>query len=178
MVIVFLMTISWRRLYGKTAKMKATESYFSTVQTNLLRQLLSGPLLADDLNSILNVQEKSWEVQRRQRSIFLKELNVLGLRIFQVEIVLREKSPTDKRQVVSDDMHTAARQHSKRFIAEAGVAAGHQCRLATQVYPFSHRFSRCAGTEAARWEPLVRAYLGFVRTARGGTGHRGGHAKL
>ena len=80
--------------------MKATESYFSTVQTNLLLQLLSGPLLADDLNSILNVQEKSWEVQRRQRSIFLKELNVLGLRIFQVEVVLREKSPTDKRQVV------------------------------------------------------------------------------
>ena len=61
---------------------------------------MSGPLLADDLNSILNVQEKSWEVQRRQRSIFLKELNVLGLRIFQVEVVLREKSPTDKRQVV------------------------------------------------------------------------------
>ena len=80
--------------------MKATESYFSTVQTNLLLQLLSGPLLADDLNSILNVQEKSWEVQRRQRSIFLKELNGLGLRIFEVEIVLREKSPTDKRQVV------------------------------------------------------------------------------
>lgn len=100
MVIVFLTTISWQRLYGKIAKMKATESYFSTVQTNLLRQLLSGPILADDLNSILNVQEKSWEVQRRQRSIFLKELNGLGLRIFEVEIVLREKSPTDKRQVV------------------------------------------------------------------------------
>ena len=78
----------------------------------------------------------------------------------------------------TDDMHAAARQHSKRFIAEAGVAAGHQCRLATQVYPFSHRFSRCAGTEAARWETRVRACLGFVRTARGGTGHRGGHAKL
>lgn len=58
MVIVFLTTISWQRLYGKIAKMKATESYFSTVQTNLLRQLLSGPILADDLNSILNVQEK------------------------------------------------------------------------------------------------------------------------
>jgi hypothetical protein len=100
LVLVFLLTISWRRLYGKTAKIKAAESYFSTAQTSVLLQLLSGPLFADDLNSILNVQEKSWEVQRRQRSIFLKELNVLGLRIFQVEIILREKSPTDKRQVV------------------------------------------------------------------------------
>ena len=100
LVLVFIITISWRRLYGKTTKIKAAESYFSTAQTSVLLQLLSGPLLADDLNSILNVQEKSWEVQRRQRSIFLKELNVLGLRIFQVEIVLREKSPTDKRQVV------------------------------------------------------------------------------
>ena len=100
LVLVFIITISWRRLYGKTTKIKAAESYFSTAQTSVLLQLLSGPLLADDLNSILNVQEKSWEVQRRQRSIFLKELNVLGLRIFQVEIVLREKSPVDKRQVV------------------------------------------------------------------------------
>ena len=100
MVIVFLTAISWGRFFGKTRKMEAIKSYFNITQTNLLRQLLSGPLLAEDLNSILNVQEKSWEVQRRQRSIFLKELNLLGLRIFKAEIVLREKSPTDKRQVV------------------------------------------------------------------------------
>ena len=67
---------------------------------NTLRQLLSGPLLAEDLNSILNVQEKSWEVQRRQRSIFIKELNELGVKLLNSELVLREKSPTDKRQVV------------------------------------------------------------------------------
>ena len=100
MVILFLVFIFRDRLPGKNSKIKALNRYFNLTQADVLQQLLSGPLLADDLNSILNVQEKSWEVQRRQRSIFLKELNVLGLRIFQVEIVLREKSPTDKRQVV------------------------------------------------------------------------------
>mgnify|MGYP006061618173 FL=1 len=70
------------------------------MQMNTLRQLLSGPLLAEDLNSILNVQEKSWEVQRRQRSIQIKELNELGVKLLNSELVLREKSPTDKRQVV------------------------------------------------------------------------------
>jgi len=100
MVILFLVFIFRDRLPGKNSKINALNRYFNLTQADVLQQLLSGPLLADDLNSILNVQEKSWEVQRRQRSIFLKELNLLGLRIFQVEVVLREKSPTDKRQVV------------------------------------------------------------------------------
>ena len=100
LLILFLLSKSRSVFYLKSRKSKTIHRDFSLLQINALRQLLSGPLLAEDLNSILNVQEKSWEVQRRQRSIFLRELNGLGVQVFKAELVLREKSPTDKRQVV------------------------------------------------------------------------------
>jgi hypothetical protein len=100
LLILFLLSKSRSVFYLKSRKSKTILRDFSLLQINALRQLLSGPLLAEDLNSILNVQEKSWEVQRRQRSIFLRELNGLGVQVFKAELVLREKSPTDKRQVV------------------------------------------------------------------------------
>ena len=100
LLILFLLSKSRSVFYLKSRKSKTILRDFSLLQINALRHLLSGPLLAEDLNSILNVQEKSWEVQRRQRSIFLRELNGLGVQVFKAELVLREKSPTDKRQVV------------------------------------------------------------------------------
>lgn len=98
--IIILLVRARKKLFLNSRKIKTVSKNFSLIQINTLRQLLSGPLLAEDLNSILNVQEKSWEVQRRQRSIFLRELNGLGVQVFKAELVLREKSPTDKRQVV------------------------------------------------------------------------------
>ena len=100
LLILFLILKSRSVFYLKSRKIKTIHKNFSLTQMNTLRQLLSGPLLAEDLNSILNVQEKSWEVQRRQRSILIKELNELGVKLLNSELVLREKSPTDKRQVV------------------------------------------------------------------------------
>ena len=100
LLILFLLAKSRSVFYLKSRKIKTIHRDFNLMQINTLRRLLSGSLLAEDLNNILNVQEKSWEVQRRQRSIFLKELNELGVKVLNSELVLREKSPMDKRQVV------------------------------------------------------------------------------
>tara|TARA_B100000768_G_scaffold49108_1_gene47910 strand:+ start:1120 stop:2454 length:1335 start_codon:yes stop_codon:yes gene_type:complete len=100
LLILFLLAKSRSVFYLKSRKIKTIHRDFSLTQINTLSRLLSGSLLAEDLNNILNVQEKSWEVQRRQRSIFLKKLNELGVKLLNSELVLREKSPTDKRQVV------------------------------------------------------------------------------
>ena len=72
---------------------------FSPRQIDVLKALSAKALTTEDLNSILEMESKSWEVQRRERSMLVKELNQLGMEIFGQELVLREKAPHDKRQV-------------------------------------------------------------------------------
>ena len=72
---------------------------FSPRQIDVLKELSAKELTTEDLNSILEMESKSWEVQRRERSLLVKELNQLGVEIFGQELVRREKAPHDKRQV-------------------------------------------------------------------------------
>ena len=80
-------------------KTRKTRSPFSPKQQKVLQMLLKDILTTESLNSILQVEEKSWEVQRRERSICIKDLNKLGLELFEDDIVLRQRAKHDKRQV-------------------------------------------------------------------------------
>jgi len=85
----------------KTARKNSQKKIvpFSPRQIDVLKALSAKELTTEDLNSILEMESKSWEVQRRERSMLVKELNQLGMEIFGQELVLREKAPHDKRQV-------------------------------------------------------------------------------
>ncbi|CAI8421985.1 MAG: Uncharacterised protein [Cryomorphaceae bacterium] len=60
---------------------------------------MQSELTTDALNNLLEMEAKSWEVQRRERSILVKELNQIGEELLSADIVLRQKAKHDKRQV-------------------------------------------------------------------------------
>ena len=93
-VVLLFFGLKWYR--SNTGK---TKSPFSPKQQKVLQSLMRDLLTTESLNTILEVEEKSWEVQRRERSIFIKDLNKLGLELFEQEIVLRQRARHDKRQV-------------------------------------------------------------------------------
>lgn len=78
---------------------RKTSSPFSPKQQKVLKILVQDILTTESLNAILQVEEKSWEVQRRERSMCIKDLNKIGLELFEEEIVLRKRAKHDKRQV-------------------------------------------------------------------------------
>ena len=86
-----------RRFYIK--RQSGGLSVFAPRQSDVLEALLQGKLTTEALNNLLGLDAKSWEVQRRERSITVKELNQLGQELFSAELVLRQKALHDKRQV-------------------------------------------------------------------------------
>jgi hypothetical protein len=73
---------------------------FTEEQRAFLVSLSSEPMRTEALNELLGLLESSWEIQRRKRSDFIKALNEQGLNSLGKEIILREKSIEDKRQVL------------------------------------------------------------------------------
>ena len=73
---------------------------FDTVQWDILEKSAGGPLNTDDINELLGIETVSWEVQRRKRSEFIKQLNETSKKQLGEEVLLRERSEQDKRQVL------------------------------------------------------------------------------
>jgi len=64
---------------------------------------------------ILNLNDSSWEVQRRRRSEFIKNMNELSMNQLGCELVERRRSSEDKRQVVYT-MNTDAKSKLARLM--------------------------------------------------------------
>jgi hypothetical protein len=86
-----------RRSLG--SRKKADRSPFNPKQHKVVEALMKSELTTDVLNNLLEMEAKSWEVQRRERSILVKELNQIGRELLSADIVLRQKAKHDKRQV-------------------------------------------------------------------------------
>ena len=90
-----LATVFLRRRY-----LKRRSAIFDTMQWEVLERSSNAVLSTEDFNDLLDLQEASWEVQRRKRSEFIKELNATAIRQLGQEVLLRERSEEDKRQVL------------------------------------------------------------------------------
>jgi len=90
-----LATVFLRRRY-----LKGRSAIFDTMQWEVLERSSNAVLSTEDFNDLLDLQEASWEVQRRKRSEFIKELNATAIRQLGQEVLLRERSEEDKRQVL------------------------------------------------------------------------------
>ena len=74
--------------------------YFTEAQWAFIQRLDKGGLQTEDLNEFLELGSSSWEVQRRKRSEYIKMINDLCLNQLGCELVLRQRSKEDKRQVL------------------------------------------------------------------------------
>ena len=90
-----LATVILRRRY-----LRSRSAIFDTVQWEVLERSSNTALCTEDFNDILGLHEVSWEVQRRKRSEFIKHLNATAIRQLGQEVLLRERSKEDKRQVL------------------------------------------------------------------------------
>ena len=90
-----LATVFLRRRY-----LKRRSAIFDTMQWEVLERSSNAVLSTEDFNDLLDLHEASWEVQRRKRSEFIKELNATAIRQLGQEVLLRERSEEDKRQVL------------------------------------------------------------------------------
>lgn len=84
-----------RRLY-----IRRRYQYFTEAQWKFIQRLDKGGLQTEDLNEFLELGSSSWEVQRRKRSEYIKMINDLCLNQLGCELVLRQRSKEDKRQVL------------------------------------------------------------------------------
>ena len=90
-----LATVILRRRY-----LRSRSAIFDTVQWEVLERSSNASLCTEDFNDLLGLREVSWEVQRRKRSEFIKQLNATAIRQLGQEVLLRERSKEDKRQVL------------------------------------------------------------------------------
>jgi hypothetical protein len=90
-----LATVVLRRRY-----LKRRGAIFDTMQWEVLERSSNAAISTEDFNDLLGLHEVSWEVQRRKRSEFIKELNATAIRQLGQEVLLRERSEEDKRQVL------------------------------------------------------------------------------
>ena len=90
-----LATVFLRRRY-----LARRSAIFDTMQWEVLERSSNATLSTEDFNELLGLHEVSWEVQRRKRSEFIKELNATAIRQLGQEVLLRERSVEDKRQVL------------------------------------------------------------------------------
>ncbi|MGB1090411.1 MAG: hypothetical protein ACPGYN_06675, partial [Schleiferiaceae bacterium] len=84
-----------RRLY-----IRRRYQYFTEAQWKFIQRLDKGGLQTEELNEFLELGSSSWEVQRRKRSEYIKMINDLCLNQLGCELVLRQRSKEDKRQVL------------------------------------------------------------------------------
>ncbi|MDA8994833.1 hypothetical protein N9H17_05715 [Schleiferiaceae bacterium] len=80
--------------------LRSRGAIFDTVEWQILERVSNGPLNTDDINELLGIETVSWEVQRRKRSEFIKQLNETSKKQLGEEVLLRERSEQDKRQVL------------------------------------------------------------------------------
>jgi len=90
-----LLTYWIRRLY-----LKRRYQYFTEAQWKFIQLLDKRSLQTEELNEFLELGSSSWEVQRRKRSEYIKMINDLCLNQLGCELVLRERSKEDKRQIL------------------------------------------------------------------------------
>lgn len=90
-----LLTVYLRRRY-----LTKRGAMFNKVQWDILEKSADGPLNTEDLNELLGIETVSWEVQRRKRSEFIKQFNETSKKHLGEEVLLRERSEQDKRQVL------------------------------------------------------------------------------
>ena len=74
--------------------------YFTEAQWAFIQRLDKGGLQTEELNEFLELGSSSWEVQRRKRSEYIKMINDLCVNQLGCELVLRQRSKEDKRQVL------------------------------------------------------------------------------
>jgi hypothetical protein len=94
-IIGSLFTISIRTYY-----LKKRYQYFTDEQWLFIQLLDKGEMYTSSLDEFLNVKTLSWEVQRRKRSEFIKVINDVSMNKLGCELVLRQRSKEDKRQVL------------------------------------------------------------------------------
>jgi hypothetical protein len=90
-----LLTYWIRRLY-----LKRRYQYFTEAQWKFIQLLDKRSLQTEELNGFLELGSSSWEVQRRKRSEYIKMINDLCLNQLGCELVLRQRSKEDKRQIL------------------------------------------------------------------------------
>jgi DNA-binding MarR family transcriptional regulator len=84
----------------RTLYLKRRYQYFTEAQWKFIQRLDKGGLQTEDLNEFLELGSSSWEVQRRKRSEYIKMINDLCLNQLGCELILRQRSKEDKRQVL------------------------------------------------------------------------------
>jgi len=84
----------------RTLYLKRRYQYFTEAQWNFIQRLDKGGIPTEELNEFLELGSSSWEVQRRRRSEYIKMINDLCLNQLGCELVLRQRSKEDKRQVL------------------------------------------------------------------------------
>jgi hypothetical protein len=96
----FLLIGGFLTYWIRTLYLKRRYQYFTEAQWKFIQRLDKGGLQTEDLNEFLQLGSSSWEVQRRKRSEYIKMINDLCLNQLGCELVLRQRSKEDKRQVL------------------------------------------------------------------------------
>jgi hypothetical protein len=96
----FLLIGGFLTYWIRTLYLKRRYQYFTEAQWKFIQRLDKGGLQTEDLNEFLELGSSSWEVQRRKRSEYIKMINDLCLNQLGCELVLRQRSKEDKRQVL------------------------------------------------------------------------------
>ena len=95
----FLLIGGFLTYWIRTLYLKRRYQYFTEAQWKFIQRLDKGGLQTEELNEFLELGSSSWEVQRRKRSEYIKMINDLCLNQLGCELVLRQRSKEDKRQV-------------------------------------------------------------------------------
>lgn len=96
----FLLIGGFLTYWIRTLYLKRRYQYFTEAQWKFIQRLDKGGLQTEDLNEFLELGSSSWEVQRRKRSEYIKMINDLCVNQLGCELVLRQRSKEDKRQVL------------------------------------------------------------------------------
>jgi hypothetical protein len=96
----FLLIGGFLTYWIRTLYLKRRYQYFTEAQWTFIQRLDKGGLQTEDLNEFLELGSSSWEVQRRKRSEYIKMINDLCLNQLGCELILRQRSKEDKRQVL------------------------------------------------------------------------------
>jgi hypothetical protein len=99
-LVGFLILGAFLTFLIRNVYLKRRYQYFTDEQWAFIQRLDKGGLQTEDLNEFLELGSSSWEVQRRKRSEYIKMINDLCLNQLGCELVLRQRSKEDKRQVL------------------------------------------------------------------------------
>ena len=100
LLFCFLLIGGFLTYWIRILYLKRRNQFFTDVQWKFIQRLDKGGLQTEDLNEFLELEASSWEVQRRKRSEYIKMINDLSTNQLGCELVLRQRSKEDKRQVL------------------------------------------------------------------------------